>query len=151
MDFGVWLAPPKGEMCIRDRYSAGIAEWFQQLHAAQVVQAHLGRGVDRHIRCRLRDEPGQPQILHDERIYPRFTGGADRFHSGGKLPVEHQGIDRQMDASTVYMAERYGLPQCFQVKILGPAAGVKISHAKINRVGAAKHRRGQLLLSLIHI
>lgn len=83
------------------QYSAGIAEWFQQLHAAQVVQAHLGRGVDRHIRCRLRDEPGQPQILHDERIYPRFTGGADRFHSGGKLPVEHQGIDRQMDGSTV--------------------------------------------------
>ena len=42
------------------------------------------------------------------------------------------------------MAKRHSFPQRFQLKIFRVSAGVKISRAKIDRVGAAKHRRGQL-------
>lgn len=96
----------------------------------QVVDGHLGAGVQRQGGVPLPDDPGQAQILHQHAIHP---GGGYRIQGMeplGQLPVGHQCVQRYIDPYPAGMAPANGLRQGVFVKVFGARARIKAAQPK---------------------
>ena len=124
---------------------AGHALVRAELHAVQVVDAHLGGGVDRHIRGHLAEHPEHPQVLDQHGVHPEAAALLGHLGRGGELPVGEQGIQRQIDLHAPEMAVRNRRRKFLRGEILRVAAGVKVSVSKIDGVRAGLNRGGYRL------
>ena len=112
------------------------AELGRGLDALEVVDGHLGAGVQRDVRQILADGGGETQILHEDRVRSGVTRELRGLERRLDLPVAHEGVERDVDLAAADAAIAHGLLKFFLGKVFGSAAGVEIAHAEIDRVGA---------------
>ena len=129
------------------QHHLGKAHFLQQPGARQVVDGHLGAGVQRQGGVPLPDDFSQAQILHQHAIHP---GGGYRIQGMeplGQLPVGHQCVQRYIDPYPAGMAPANGLRQGVFVKVFGARARIKAAQPQINGIGAAQDGGAQLRLA----
>jgi len=115
------------------------------LDAVQIVQRHLGGGVEGQIGGYLPQHPQHAQILYQHRVRPDGRGVCGVFGGFGQLPVGEQGVQRQIDLGAPQMAIRNRRRKFLPGEILCIAAGVKIPISQIDGVRAVLHGRGHRL------
>jgi hypothetical protein len=90
-----------------------------------------------------RDDAGDTQILHQQGVHPRRRRFPHRLTQRGKLPVEHQGVERLVNLYPPDMAILDGAAKGRGIEILRVGPGVEALPAHIHGVAAAFHRRRQ--------
>ena len=110
------------------------AQLRRGLHPLQVVDGHLGAGVQGDVRQVLADGGGQAQVLHQDGVGPGFGGEPRALQRALHLPVVDQGIQSHIDLAAADAAVAHGPCEFFVVEILCAAPGVEVAHAEIHGV-----------------
>ena len=119
------------------------AQFGRQLDAVQIVNAHLGAGVDLHRRGNFPAHGNQAQVLDDKGVHAQLGRPANQLRRFGQLPVGGQGVQRQVDPDAADMTIGDGLPEIVQSEIPGAHAGVEAAGAQINGIRAVLDRGPQ--------
>ena len=109
------------------------------LDPGQIVQAHLGAGVQRDIRQGLAHGLDEAQVLDDDAVGPQVGGQPGRIHRRPDLPVVDQGVQGHIDLAAPDPAVAHGLGKFLVGEVLRAPAGVEVPHAQVHRVRAVLH------------
>ncbi len=123
-----------------ERYGAGHAHLPGGHGASEVVDAHLGAGMQGQIRIGVPDCPGQAEILHKHRIRALFRGKACRRKRGRHLAVADQRVQGDVDLAGAQMTVAHSLFKLFRCEIVRRAARVEIAEAEIDGVRTVLNR-----------
>ena len=104
--------------------------------AAQGEQAHLGAGVERHVRHDLPRQRQKPPVLHQYGVHAHGAGFFQGVRGLYQLPVGQQGVQRQKDPYTPQMAIRNRRRKFLVGEILGAAPRIERTEAHVYRVRA---------------
>ena len=116
------------------QHRPGHAQLRRGLHALQVVDGHLGAGVQGNVRQVLADGGGQAQILDDDAVGPGLGGKPRALQRALHLPVVDKRIERHVHLAAADAAVAHGAFEFLFGKVFCAAAGVEIAHAHIDRV-----------------
>ena len=115
----------------------GKAQVGRLFDPLQVMDGHLGGGVDGEIGGRGPDHPGHPQVLDDEGVGPQLAEAEHRLPGPGQLPVGEEGVEGDIGFDPPQAAEAHGLLQVLPLQIFGVAPGVEVPGAEIHGIGPA--------------
>ena len=118
---------------------AGQSHLGGSLHACQVMQAHLGAGMEGNVRQSAAYGADKAQILHNQPVCPCGRGKPRIVHSGLHLPVVDQGVEGDVYLAAADMAVAHGLFKFLVCEVFRAPAGVEIAHAQVHGVGAVLH------------
>ena len=123
------------------QHRPGEAQIRTAFHAIQVVNGHLGGGVEVHIGGHLTHHLEKAHVLHQNGVHAQ-TGGLHR-HLGGlsHFPVGGQGVEGEVHLHPVEVAQVNGLLQLLPVEVAGVAAGVEGAVAQIHGIRPGVDRR----------
>ena len=119
----------------------GHAQVGHHLHTVQIVDGHLGGGVDGQVGGYLPHHPQHPHVLHQHRVGPQGGGLGGKLRRLGQLPVGEQGIEGQIYLGSPHMAIRNRRRKFLPGEILRVAAGVKVPVSQIDGVRAVLYGR----------
>ncbi len=84
------------------------------------------------------------RILDDDRVRPGRRDAPDELFDDRQLGLEHEGVERDVDARAGAMHPRDDLGEPRGRKVLGPGARVEaVVETEVDRVGAGGERRGE--------
>ena len=126
---------PEGQL--PGQHHPGEAQLFTGQNAGQVVDGHLGGGMDGQLGGQGADHPGHAQVLDDEGVGPQLVELEDELLCPHQFPVGDQGVHGHIGLDAPQAAVPEGVHQFFAFQIFGIAAGVVVAGAEIYRVGAA--------------
>ena len=119
----------------------GEAQIGGHLHPVQVVEGHLGGGVDGQIGDDLAEHPQHAQILNEHRVGADGAGLGGHLRRLRQLPVGEQGVEGQVDLRPPQVAIRNRRRKLLLREIFRVAAGVKVPVPQIDGVGAVLNSR----------
>ena len=125
------------------QYHPGDAHFRRTKYAVEIMHRHLGAGMNGHIRRQRPHQLTYPQILHQNRVYSSpgrlkdFPGNILQF------PIQHQGIEGQVDLHPPYVAIAHPLVQLLQSEVFGVHTGIKAPAAQIYGIRSVLYRRHQ--------
>ena len=122
-------------------HRTGHAQVGHHLDAVQVVDGHLGGGVDQQVGGHLAHHPQHTHVLYQHRIGPQAAGLGGELRRLGQLPVGEQGVQGQIHLGAPHMAIRNRRRKFLPGEILRVAAGIKISVSQIDGVRAVLYSR----------
>ena len=123
----------------------GHAQVSAGLHAVQVVDGHLGGGVDVHIGDGLPEKSGHAQVLDQDGVDADLRGKGGGLRRQGQFSVGQEGVQGQVDLGPPLMAVGNGLAQLLLGEVLGVAPGVEGAVAQIDGIRPGLDRCGQRL------
>ncbi len=108
---------------------------------------HLGGRVQRQLRADLAGQPGDSQVLHEDRVGARAGDGSQRLLRDRQLAIEHQRVegDESLDAFLVQEVEDPRQIRRLEVVRAGPCVEAA-AQAEVDRVRPGGHRGLQALL-----
>ena len=122
------------------QHRAGQTQLRRGLHARQIMDRHLGAGVQGDVRQVLADGGDETEILDDDAVGPAFGGEAGTVQSGLDLAVVDQGVERDVNLAAADAAVTDGALELLVGEVLRAAAGIEIAHTHIYGVRAVLHR-----------
>ena len=122
-------------------HRTGHAQVGHHLYAVQIVDGHLGGGVDRQIGGHLAHHPQYAHVLHQHRVGSQSAGLHGKVGGLRQLTVGEQGVQGQIDLGSPHMAIRNRRRKFLPGEILRVAAGIKISVSQIDGVRAVLYSR----------
>ena len=125
------------------QYHPGKAQLLAEPCALQVVNAHLGGGVDRQSGGTVPHHPCHCQILGEHSVHTGGSGDADGLHRLVDLVLKHDDVDGLVDLYPAQVAVFHRPAEFLGIKVAGIAAGIEPLAAQIDCIGAALHRRDQ--------
>ena len=87
-------------------HHTGHAQVGAQLDAVQVVDGHLGGGVDGQVGGCLTQHPQHAQVLDQHRVHADLSGLGGQPGALGHLPVSEQGVEGEVHLHPSQMAVR---------------------------------------------
>ena len=127
-------------------HRARHAEPCRFLNARERVQAHLRRGVQRHVGNDFLQRRQNAPILHQDRVHAALRRGARLRGKRGELAVGDERVERQIDLHAPQMAIRNRRAEFFVREVPRAAARVERAKAHIHGVCAALHGGNKRLL-----
>ena len=127
-------------------HRARHAEPCRFLNARERVQAHLRRGVQRHVGNNFLQRRQNAPILHQDRVHAALRRGARLRGKRGELAVGDERVERQIDLHAPQMAIRDRHAEFLVREVPRAAARVERAKAHIHGVRAALHGGNKRLL-----
>ena len=116
------------------------------LNARERVQAHLRRGVQRHVGNDFLQRRQNAPVLHQDRVHAALRRGARLRGKRGELAVGDEGVERQIDLHAPQMAIRDRRAEFLVREVPRAAARVERAKAHIHGVRTALHGGNKRLL-----
>ena len=111
----------------RSRY----AHLRRALNAREIMYAHLGACVDRHVGQGCTHRADKPHVLHDKPVGSEVARKAGRADGPLDLAVVHEGVERDVHPAAAYAAVAHGFFKFIIRKVFCPPAGVEVAHSQI--------------------
>ena len=122
------------------QYHARHAQLGRGVDAGQIVDGHLGAGVQRQIRADSPQHAGRAQVLHQHGVRAAVAEEAARLRDGVQLPVADQRVQRDVDLAAALPAVFYGIEIFPAAEVFRAPAGVEgILQPQIDGVRAVLH------------
>ena len=127
-------------------HRARHAEPCRFLNARERVQAHLRRGVQRHVGNNFLQRRQNAPILHQDRVHAALRRGARLRGKRGELAVGDERVERQIDLHAPQMAIRNRRAEFLVREVPRAAARIERAKAHIHGVCAALYGGNKRLL-----
>ena len=127
-------------------HRARHAEPCRFLNARERVQAHLRRGVQRHVGNNFLQRRQNAPILHQDRVHAALRRGARLRGKRGELAVGDERVERQIDLRAPQMAIKDRRAEFLIGEVPRAAARVERAKAHIHGVRTALHGGNKRLL-----
>ncbi len=99
--------------------------------------------MHRQIRRDLVREPGNAEVLNQDRIDARVGAGDERVDHLRQLGTKDQRVERDVALYATFVEDRHDARQVFSPKIRRADSGVELLNAKVDGVGAIFDRGAQ--------
>ena len=127
-------------------HRARHAEPCRFLNARERVQAHLRRGVQRHVGNNFLQRCQNAPVLHQDCVHTALRRGARLRGKRGELAVGDERVERQIDLHAPQMAIRDRRAEFLVREVPRAAARVERAKAHIHGVCAALYGGNKRLL-----
>ena len=110
------------------------AELRRGVDPGEIMDGHLGAGVQRKIGADAAQHAREPEVLHQHGVRPRVGHEAPKLRRLLHLAVAHEGVHRDINAAAALVAVAQRVYKFLLGKIFRAPAGVEAAEPQINGV-----------------